>query len=729
MADFETKLRSYFGRGVQPREGRNYARDKLAYMKPYYKADRMAQWMEDKGIRHVVEACGGLGGNTCAFAAHSKKIASVLTYEYDRDNFQMIDANLNLYDLRRRVLLLNQPFRWDIDDLLMSTLASSEGKETLLSLEQGILSNTAVYIDPPWLSQDFKGKTKEEVHKAYLLSDITLSGKTLETWAQELPVRMVVFHLPPGYKFKLPGVTIDDTTDDKARLVYYFRENAKPPIPAIIAYLAPGFFQRPYDERVKPSPVIRVNPSRGLILTDIRFLLRHLLQDKERGKLHVGLDSSLNNKNQLPRILLLADLFPNIRFYMWVPPARKPDNIYDLGAYGLSKDANTLWITDQDVHISNFTPRAVLSLTSGQTPTVHKGPMWFIPYFPFDSTATRLEYIRKNDNYEVVPNDPELIKRQMFYYNTVYRPQSFEAAHSRYGQYLDTILEYDILRKYVTQMKSKYSVEDLSKMLDRLGKIDGLVPGSSGDMDAMFYRMLKKIYRDKHEPIKEKPKTLADAQAILGTLPPLEDFINIKPRSSDYLKADMIKDVVHSKDEVILDYGCGDALMLNLVENKSYGIDRQELQERHNYLRSQGVKFNARLLYANDLRSLETVLDENKVQYNVLTFFHVIHHIENPREVISALVSRLPIGGKVIIYDHNAVTQEQIDALTIQHDFYRHAYKEQYYYTDFMSWNMLKNLLPASLRLISYRELPTSPDYSYVAVFGKVETGGIEVKK
>lgn len=728
MADFDSVLRTYFGRGVQPQEGRNYTREKLAYMKPFGKADRMAVQLEEKGIRHVVEACGGLGGNTCAFAAHTKKIASVLTYEYDRTNFQMIDANLNLYDLRRRVLLLNQPFRWDIDDLLMSALQSSEGKETLLSLEQSILNNTAVYIDPPWLPYGFKGKTKEEVHKNYLLSDIKLSGKTLEAWAQELPVRMVIFHLPPGYKFKIPGVTVDDMTDNKARLIIYSRENVKPPLPKIIPYIAPGFFQLDYDPRVRPSPVIRVQPVRGLALTDIRFILRHLSQDEEKGKLHVVHDFA-SNERTLEKLTILSELFPNVFFYAEKVPLRKLENIHTLDKLDrLPPNANLLWLTKDKFEPTRFKPRAVLTVTTGLTPTVYKGPMWFIPYYPFDSTETRLEFIRKNGSYEMVANDSDLIRKQMFYYNVVYRPQSFEAAHSRYGQYLDTILEYDILRKYVMQMKSKYSVEDLSKMLDRLGKIEGLSLDSSSDMDTMFYRMLKKIYRDKHEPIKKKPESLVEAQQILETLPALEDYINIKPRSSDYLKADMIKAVVESKNDVILDYGCGDALMLNLVENKSFGIDRPELKERHDYLRSKGVRLNAHLLYANDLRSLETVLADNNVHYNILTFFHVIHHIENPREVLSALVSRLPVDGRVIVYDHNAVTQDQMDALTIQHDFYRHAYKETYYYTNFMSWNMLKELLPASLRLISYRELDNSPDYSYVAVFGKVPMEGIKVE-
>lgn len=715
--DKRAQLNSYFFLSKEyapPQEGVNYTVEKLAYMKPWRKAQKMAEDLKAKGIKHIVEACGGLGGNTTAFGGVEVNFQSVLTYETDRSNFEIIDANLKMYKIRNRVLLLNQAFRWDEDDLLMSILHRYRGDQALLGMESDMLENTAVYIDPPWLSPDFKG---EDYKSAYFKSGIRLSGKTLEEWARDIPARLIVFHLPRDYSLNLPGITIDDDTDNKARLIYFSRADLKPAVPKIYPFLPEKFPQKIPREDRRHHPSLRVNHPRGNLLSMINFLTRNY----DRGLAVLFSGYSQNLKEDKTMLAYLATLFPDTYFYNSAGEdivVEKNSNI--LPYKGGLKEHYSIGALDAKDEMEK---KSIFIASYDQSTERPKGALWFIPYNGPFSTQVCHEVHKKDGKVTQIPNDPRLFTKQMCYYNEVYRLTSFTAVNEEYGRNLDTILEYITLNAYATRFK-EVKTEDLTYFLDQVGS-EYILPPSHLELKKMMIRMVDKIYKP-DPPFEDVPKDLEEAQGWVAKMPHVDNAINLEPRSSDYFKEGIIKNLLNKYKitSPVLDYGCGDGLMIDMIARNRkdvYGLERHDTQKKHNYIAENKGTYKASLLYADNAFEVSKVLDEEKIRPGLITCFHVLHHIPDLDNVLDVLLNKLDNGGYLLIYDHDCVTMDQKDALTIQHDIYRQAYSEEYYYTDFMSANKLLDKIrkKPEMTLTIYQRLQYSPDYSYLALFRK----------
>lgn len=175
------------GRTITPKEGVNYTVETLTYMTPPRTADEVTDAMIGYALSrkikpvHIVEACGGLGGNTMSFL-DNPNVDHVFTHEIRPERAAMLKNNLEAYGFAKdRYTIINGTF---------NGLPSGANRPFL-------------YLDPPWLPPNIPGHMSR-AHQ-YITSGIELNGKTVEDWLISMPnIRMSVTRFPPKYQFNTP---------------------------------------------------------------------------------------------------------------------------------------------------------------------------------------------------------------------------------------------------------------------------------------------------------------------------------------------------------------------------------------------------------------------------------------------------------------------------------------------------------------------------------------------
>lgn len=197
LDDQKRFLDCYFGKRngkkLTPQDGLNYTEETLSYMASSARANEISKlvsaFMKDKPV-HLIDVCAGIGGFTMAFLDNSK-IKKVISYELDSDRRDILSRNLKDYDF--------DPDRFKVlgkfDGLDSKDIPDLFGKE---------IENLVVFFDPPWLPDHISGH--ESTPDEYLLDGITIGDKTLEEWLVSLskiiPCKLVIFRVPPNYKFE-----------------------------------------------------------------------------------------------------------------------------------------------------------------------------------------------------------------------------------------------------------------------------------------------------------------------------------------------------------------------------------------------------------------------------------------------------------------------------------------------------------------------------------------------
>jgi hypothetical protein len=192
-------LRSYFGNrhGVtfeeaNIREGVNYTPETLRTMAPYVRADEITREIVSRlpGPINIVEACGGIGGNTLSFL-DNPKVAAVYTHEPRPDRRRLLDNNIRAYKFTN-AQVLDTPFAGVPDNL----------------------AGAVVFIDPAWVV------AREGPEPEYQLSGLRLGPYTLEEWISRCKnCAMIVIRLPLGYQLQpVAGFTCDRVDQRKYQL-------------------------------------------------------------------------------------------------------------------------------------------------------------------------------------------------------------------------------------------------------------------------------------------------------------------------------------------------------------------------------------------------------------------------------------------------------------------------------------------------------------------------------
>jgi len=283
------------------------------------------------------------------------------------------------------------------------------------------------------------------------------------------------------------------------------------------SYLSSDFPRLEYSSDYKSNPKAIHSGQRKLLLSEIEFLTRVLKDNPdEYTVLYIGAASG-------DHIPVLSNMFPEVRFILYDPArfkikekmysesnkeSARSNQRYLIKIYNkLFTDdevqkykgiRNLLFISDirsvpqnqEDPGPLDFDPefehevewnmnqqkkwveelRPYRSLLKFRLPftkekmTYFSGTIFFQAYPPSESTETRLEIRGVPREIEYDCNKYE---EQMFYFNTVYRVQTFYNFHSLYGYSYDTIREYFILKDYfkLRCLSPKY-ITDYSKIFD-----------------------------------------------------------------------------------------------------------------------------------------------------------------------------------------------------------------------------------------------------------------------
>lgn len=330
---------SYFPRGKEVVEAINYTDVTLAYMTPYSKAVQIARMIELLRPLYVVDATAGIGGTTLGFSSIFRQ---VISYEKERDRWQMLCNNLTLFD-RKNVLAYNQEFEWGEDVQLLDIS------------DENINSKTVVYFDPPWIEV---GKSIDKSN--YRLTGIQVTGNSLEVWCKYLvntkKVLAVVLHLPKDYHLNLAGVrylqldtaklafftsspllesevgrdhkllteerVVEEVTSEvEVKMPSYERPLDVIPGPAAVrgpkiqlqTYLTPNFPYKRYAREIFNPKVIHLG-QRKLFLSEVEFLTRihKHRNDLKYTLLYVGAAPGIH-------IPLLSEMFPEVSFILYDP--------------------------------------------------------------------------------------------------------------------------------------------------------------------------------------------------------------------------------------------------------------------------------------------------------------------------------------------------------------------------------------------------------------------------
>ncbi len=202
MSDANTDLEKYINTYFIKRNGIEYTPIKdvgytpvtLAYMPSAPIADKITKliikYQRELGNIpfDIYDASGGIGGSTLSFL-DNPEVKHVYTYEIVPERRAMEKVNVEAYNLQNK---------WTSFAEYTGTPNDAVGSVT--------------YFDPPWLPHstglDFKKSD-------YIQENTEYAGYTLEQWLGKLPqCALVVFRLPPGYRFKpVTGWRIDISDD------------------------------------------------------------------------------------------------------------------------------------------------------------------------------------------------------------------------------------------------------------------------------------------------------------------------------------------------------------------------------------------------------------------------------------------------------------------------------------------------------------------------------------
>jgi tRNA1(Val) A37 N6-methylase TrmN6 len=122
----------------------------LSYVTPYVHSAKMISSMVsifsvNYGITNeekinVIDATGGLGGDTIMFAKH-KRVSKVISIELNRERFKCLKHNISLYKVNAKISLGRDNF---IDWFIAN-------RKKIRALK-----NVCVFVDPPWGGSKYK---------------------------------------------------------------------------------------------------------------------------------------------------------------------------------------------------------------------------------------------------------------------------------------------------------------------------------------------------------------------------------------------------------------------------------------------------------------------------------------------------------------------------------------------------------------------------------------------
>jgi len=197
-----------------------------------------------------------------------------------------------------------------------------------------------------------------------------------------------------------------------------------------------------------------------------------------------------------------------------------------------------------------------------------------------------------------------------------------------------------------------------------------------------------------------------EASGMHGDVPPPMDAWLRETESDDRRRFQMLRPLLINK--TLLDFGCGCAGFLNLAKSVAADVAGVEIERRVSHY------WDSRLVIYPGL----DLVDE---KFDLVTAFHVIEHLDDPRYYLRQLARRLRPGGRLVLEVPSA--DDALLTLYESSDFQRFTYWSQHLYL-FTIQTLQLLVQQVGLKLVAVKQVQRYPLSNHLHWLSRGEPGG-----
>ena len=187
--------------------------------------------------------------------------------------------------------------------------------------------------------------------------------------------------------------------------------------------------------------------------------------------------------------------------------------------------------------------------------------------------------------------------------------------------------------------------------------------------------------------------------------PPIDTWLR-DTETDDQRRFEMLRSAMVNR--AVLDFGCGNAGFVRKAQSVAAVAEGVEPERRVRQFWGEGVKIHGSL-------------GDARIQFDVITAFHVIEHIPDPRNALRDLASRLAQGGRLVVEVPSC--DDALLGLYDSDGFQRFTYWSQHLFL-FNPQTLRRLATQAGLRVISIQQFQRYPLSNHLYWLSRNRPGG-----
>ncbi len=211
------------------------------------------------------------------------------------------------------------------------------------------------------------------------------------------------------------------------------------------------------------------------------------------------------------------------------------------------------------------------------------------------------------------------------------------------------------------------------------------------------------VYLSSNEHIQEGHYEASGMHGVVP--PPMEEWLK-ESEFDDLRRFRMLQPLMVNKK--LLDFGCGAGGFLNLARKIAADVAGVELERRV------AEHWAARL-------TIRAGLDQVEHNFDVVTAFHVLEHLDDPRDTLKKLGKRLVEGGRLVVEVPSA--DDALLTLYKNDDFQRFTYWSQHLYL-FNAHTLNLLVQQAGMNVVALQQVQRYPLSNHLHWLSRGKPGG-----